>query len=342
MPERDADHIVGLHETGAVHQIAPEGSAAFWAAPARVAVSVVVPVYNSQHTLTELIDRLHRVLASIRRSFEIVLVDDGSLDESWAVLRTLKGQYPTTLRIARLLRNSGQHNAILCGFSLARGDAVVTMDDDLQNPPEEIPRLLEAVDRGYDLAIGAYDSKKHSSARNAGSGLVDQVLRRVFDVPRDFQFTSFRVIRHPVVASVSEMGGAFPYITAMLFSNASKYVNVPVRHDPRRIGTSNYNFNRSVRLAFNLVLNYSSYPLTLIAAACAAAFLFALLYGGYVAFRALSYGTPVPGWSATIVVLSFFSGISMLCMAVLALYISRINQQVTRTRRTYIIGEIHE
>jgi len=305
-------------------------------------VSIVIPVYRAEASIEELTSRLHEILTRQGLTFEIILVDDCSPDGSWQVMKAMKQRHPSGLRIVRLARNSGQHNAILCGFSLARGAIVVTMDDDLQNPPEEVPKLIEAVQSGYDLVIGAYDSKKHSGLRNANGRMIDRLLRTLFALPPDFQLTSFRAIRQPVVSSVSQMGGAFPYITAMLFSNASKYINVPVRHEPRKFGKSNYNLKRSFLLAANLVLNYSSYPLNFIAMACLAALVFAAGFGTYVVIKALTGGTSVSGWASMIVLMSFFNGLLLLCIAILALYISRINQQITRTRQTYTIGEIHE
>jgi len=304
-------------------------------------ISVVIPVYRSEQSLELLVGRLHEVLSALGKTFEIVLVDDCSPDGSWEILKKLKATHPSTLKIARLLRNSGQHNAILCGFSLAGGQIIVTMDDDLQNPPEEVPKLVAAIDQGYDLAIGAYETKQHAAVRNAGGRMIDALLRRMFSLPAGFQLTSFRAVRRAVVDRVCDMGGAFPYITAMLFSHASKYVNVPVRHEPRRFGSSNYNLRRSLRLAANLILNYSSWPLYLIASFCIAALCFAVGYGIYVIIKALTQGT-VSGWASMVVLISFFNGVVLLCMAILALYISRINQQITRTRLRYTIGELHE
>src|SRR5215469_15072045 len=178
--------------------------------------------------------------------------------------------YPQ-LKIIRLLRNSGQHNALLCGLSLAKGSIMITMDDDLQNPPEEVPKLIAAIQKGYDLAIGAYDSKQHSAARNVGGKLIDGLQRRIFHLPSDFQLTSFRAVRKVVVDNVLSMGGAFPYMTSMLLSHTSRCVNVPVHHERRRFGTSNYDVKSSFLLACNLLLSYSLYPLYLVATLCLSA-----------------------------------------------------------------------
>ena len=305
-------------------------------------LSVVIPVYNSAGSLEMLVERLMPVLRGLGRSFEVILVEDCSPDRSWEVLKELKGRHPEHLRILRLLRNSGQHNAILCGFSLCRGEVVVTMDDDLQNPPEEIPKLLKAIDAGFDLAIGAYDSKKHSALRNTSGDLIDSVNRRIFGLPPEFSLTSFRAAREVVVKNACQMGGVFPYVTSMLLSHTSKYVNVPVRHDPRPVGKSNYNLKRSLLLAANLIFSYSSLPVTMVGWLCAIAFMFSVWFGTYVFVSVLINGPAVPGWASTIVIVSFFNALILLCLFIFGMYLSRLNQQVTRSRVSFTISEMHD
>lgn len=305
-------------------------------------VSVVIPVYGSAQALPELIGRLVTVLQSQYPDFEIILIDDCSPDESWDVLKQLKSRYDAYLKIIHLLMNRGQHNAILCGFSRATGDVVVTMDDDLQNPPEEIPKLVQAIENGFDLAIGAYDSKKHNRFRNVQGYAVDAVQRSIFGLPANFQLTSFRAITKQVVDQVNLMGGAFPYITCMLFSNAATYTNVSVQHLPRPYGKSNYNFRKGLRLLANLLLNYSNYPLYLVGLMCTAAFMFCGIYSCRVLYDLAIYGKTVPGWASTILVLTGFSALILFSLLIVLLYIVRINQQMIRTRINYAIGELHE
>lgn len=305
-------------------------------------ISVVIPVYRSEDSLTVLVPELVEQLESFDREFEVVLVDDCSPDGSWDVLKELKHTYPDRLKIAKLLKNSGQHNAILCGFSLVSGEIVVTMDDDLQNPPSEVKKLVDSIDRGFDLAIAAYDSKKHSGVRNAAGGFIDALQRRMFGLPRDFQLTSFRAMRRIISDNVVKMGGVFPYITSMLLSHTTKYVNVEVAHEPRRFGSSGYNIKRSLLLAANLAFSYSAYPVYLVAAAGVAALLFAVFLALTVAYRALVMGVVVPGWASLVVVISFFNAIILFCLLIFSLYLSRFNQQLTGARVGYTVGEIHE
>lgn len=304
-------------------------------------ISIVIPAYKSAHSLPILLQRLDRTLVHYGRAHEIVVVDDGSPDDTWHILKTLKPKHPS-LKIIRLLRNGGQHNALICGFNIAKGSIVVTMDDDLQNRPEDIPRLVDTLEQGYDLVIASYETKEHSAARNAGGRLVDAVQRHIFGLPRGFQLTSFRAIRKVVVDQVVKMGGVYPYVTSMLLCHTSKYANVPVVHESRKFGQSNYSTKKSLILALNLLLNYSSYPLFLVIALCIMALLVSVALGGWVIFKALFGGATVPGWASTIAGISFFNALILLALVIQGLYLSRMSQQLTRSRSSFAIGEVHE
>lgn len=305
-------------------------------------ISVVIPVYRSEKTLPILLPRLMNVLEGLRRPYEIILVDDASPDQSWQVLKSFKKAHPEVIRIYHALVNAGQHNALICGFSRVTGDIVVTMDDDLQNPPEEVPKLLAAVERGYDLAIGAYENERQSAFRRRSGDLIDAVQRRIFHLPKTFQLTSFRAVRRPVIDLVNQMGGVFPYVTCMLLSNVSNYVNVPVRHEPRTIGHSNYTLQRSLALAGNLIFSYSSYPLWLVVFLCLASFLASFGYGSYILATTLLSGSSIPGWASLIVSFMFMNSLMLLVMLIALIYISRLYQQTTRTRITYAIEDLDD
>jgi glycosyltransferase involved in cell wall biosynthesis len=305
-------------------------------------VSVVIPVFRSEESLEPLVARLLVTLTGLGQDYEIILVDDASPDNSWSVLKDIKDRNPEGVKIVRLMSNSGQHNAILCGFSLVTGDVVVTMDDDLQNPPEEVPKLLEAIDSGFDLAIGAYEREKQGGFRGWGGRMVDWVQRRIFGLPPRFQLTSFRALRRSLVDSVRDMGGAYPYVTSMLLSNTSRCTNVAVDHLPREFGTSNYSLKKSFRLTLNLIFSFSSYPIYFIAGLCAFAVLFSLGYGSFVVYNTLVHGTAVPGWASTIIFVSLFNGLILSGLFVFGFYLSRMYQQITRSRTRYHIGEIFD
>ncbi len=305
-------------------------------------ISVVIPVYCSESSIDLLLYELDVVFKQMDCSYEIILIDDNSPDNSWRKLKELKQQYGAVLKIAKLLKNSGQHNAILCGFYLSKGQLVITMDDDLQNPPAEIPKLVAAIEQGYDLVIGSYEVKQHSTTRNLSGSIIDGLQRKMFNLPRTFQLTSFRAIKRIVIDNVCQMGGVFPYITSMLFSHTTRYVNVLVQHDSRKFGQSNYNLKRSFILAANLIINYSSYPLYFVAFLCLLAFGFSICYGMYILFFSLIYGVSIPGWTSLIVLISFFNALILLCLLIFGIYISRLSQQITRSRVSYTIEEMHE
>lgn len=305
-------------------------------------ISVVIPVFNAEPSLEELVARLNATLQPTGRSYEIVMVDDASTDGSWSVLCRLKEQHPDRLRVARLMRNQGQHNAVLCGLSLASGAVVVTMDDDLQNPPEEALKLIDAIDAGYDLAIASYDTKEHSWSRNRAGAGIDRLLRRLFNLPRDFQLTSFRAVDRLVVDHVVEMGGVYPYVTCMLLSHSSRYTNVSVDHHPRRHGTSNYSVKRGALLAANLVFSYSTLPVSAVAVIAGLALVLAVGGGVAAAAVALFTETGVPGWASTLVVISMLNAAVLLCLLIFAVYLSRLSHQLGRGSVGFSIRELRE
>jgi glycosyltransferase involved in cell wall biosynthesis len=302
-------------------------------------ISVVIPAYRSKDSIPILIERIENTLRG-QFDYEIIVVDDGSPDDTWAVLKTLQAQRKT-MKIVRLLRNSGQHSAILCGFSLAKGDVIITMDDDLQNLPEDIPRLIGAIQEGYDLAIGAYDNKQHAKWRNMGGRLVDTVQRYIFHLPPNFQLTSFRAVRKVVVEHVLSMGAVFPYITSMLLSHTARYVNVPVHHEARHFGVSNYTVKSSLRLVCNLLFGYSPYPLYFISALCILMLGLTSILSIYIVWKTLMAGSSVPGWASTITAIAFFNGLTLIALVINSLYLSRLHQQIARSRVSFSIGEIH-
>jgi dolichol-phosphate mannosyltransferase/undecaprenyl-phosphate 4-deoxy-4-formamido-L-arabinose transferase len=302
-------------------------------------VSIVIPCYRSENSLPELVERLLLVGVDQGREFEIILVDDRSPDGTWETLKVLKVKYGKPLKIIRLLRNAGQHNALLCGMQHASGEVVITMDDDLQNPPEDVPKLLAGIADGYDLVVGSYEQKKHSAFRNLGGNLVDCLLRRIFHLPSDFQLTSFRAVRREVVENVCRMGGVFPYITAMILSHTGSQVNVPVRHEPRKYGTSNYGLRRSLSLAANLLFNYSSYPIYFIAMLCGFAFLLSFGFGMYVMIRTFLFGSAVPGWASTVIIVSFLNALTLLSLVIFGLYLSRMNQLISHAKPKFTVKE---
>jgi glycosyltransferase involved in cell wall biosynthesis len=217
-------------------------------------LSVVIPVFNSEAIVAETVARTVGALSELGRSFEIVLVNDGSSDGSWPVVRGLAERIDSVIAID-LLRNYGQHAAIMCGLRHTRGRWVVTMDDDLQNPPEEIVALLVEGERGSDLVFGRFHRKEAGRVRSLGSRAIRIVVRRLFHHERDLTLSNFRLIRRDVVDRMAAERSTSPYITGLALQHATCAANASVRHDPRRTGRSTYTAARLARLVRTIILS---------------------------------------------------------------------------------------
>jgi len=298
--------------------------------------SVVVPVYNSQHTLTPLYERLKAVFdRELEASFELILVDDASADGSWEVMQALR-QRDKAVRIVQLVNNAGQHNALMCGFSYARGAYVITMDDDLQNPPEEIPVLYRAIQQGgLDLVVGVPEEKKHSLFRNTGTVVMNRLHEKVLNKPSHLRFGSFRIFTAEAVARMLALRTSYHYITANILRVIShrRIANVTVQHHSRTVGRSGYTLGRLVKLASNLIINHSAIPLRMgiylgffISALC-------ILYGLYIVGRIILVGPfGVAGWATTVVLTSFLFGLLFLFLGIMGEYIYRILNEINQPK----------
>lgn len=303
-------------------------------------LSVVIPTYNSAPTLPALMERLETAAAASPRPWEVVIVDDGSPDNTWAVLQSLKHHASMPVRLVRLLRNSGQHNALIAGLQSARGKWVVTMDDDLQHAPESIDTLVDELERDRDLVVASFRNKYHPAGRNFGSRVVDSVIRRLFDLPKSFQLTSFRAVRGNIARAASETGEAYPYVTALLLAHSRTVANVEVEHHPNESRPSHYSLLKSTRLAANLIFGHSSLPVILILAFGGIAVLTALIAFCWAALSTIAGSSTTPGWASTIAMIAAFNGLNLAALAALAVYVGRMHRQLTGRQRIYIIDEV--
>lgn len=288
--------------------------------------SVVIPVFNSQGVVGETIDRTVAFFRKEALDFEIILVNDGSPDASWEVIEKKAREYPEVAAID-LLHNYGQHVANLCGFSKATGDYVITMDDDLQNPPDEIRKLIDKAAEGYDLVIGRFKEKKHSLTRRLGSNVVGFINRKVFNAPKGLVLSNFRIIHNTVVQRVCAYKTSYPYIPGMVVMFSSRRANVLVEHKRREVGQSNYNFWRIGKLVSEILFNYSSYPLRLVAGVGLATALVSFLLSLFYLVRTLVEGTSVPGWATVVILLSFFNGMTLFVLGMVGEYLVRLINQ---------------
>ena len=292
-------------------------------------VSVVIPVYNAADTLRELIARLITVLERLGNQYELILVDDGSHDDSWRVLHDLQRSHPNQLVAIQLMRNFGQHNALMCGFRHAAGKYIVTMDDDLQHPPEEIPQLLNSIrERELDLVYGTYNEKKHNILRNLASALVSAFYRVVFN--STIKASSFRVMTRELMESIFSYSLNFTFIDGLLAWNTQRIGEVRIDHCRSAIGRSSYSFRKLVILAFNMFTNFSLIPLQIMSAigviVAGGGFVTALYY----LYQYLSAGIPVPGYASIIISVLVLGGLQLLALGTMGEYIGRLHLNVNR------------
>jgi glycosyltransferase involved in cell wall biosynthesis len=225
-------------------------------------VSLVIPVYNGSRTIEPLVECIQMIFAA--KPFEIILVNDGSEDESEMICSDLAAKFPRTVTFLNLSRNFGEHNAVLAGLCHAGGQYVGVLDDDGQNPPGEILRMLEELKRkNFDVVYGRYVEKKHSWFRNAGSWFNDKVATFLLQKPKNLYFSSFKVMNRFLVNEIIKYRGAYPYTDGLIYRTTRKIGQIPVEHRPNLSGPSRYTFRKLVRLWLNMFLNFSIKPLRL-------------------------------------------------------------------------------
>lgn len=299
--------------------------------------SIVIPVFNSAGVVAQTIERTCTAMESQNETFEIILVNDGSKDESWEIIADIARNDARVIAID-LLHNCGQHAANLCGFRQARGEWVITMDDDLQNPPEEIAKLVVKAEEGHDLVMGEFQQKQHASYRRLGSKLIRKINQRIFGQDPDLVLSNFRLIRRDVVDRICAYRGPYPYVPGLCLMYSRKRANTTVEHHPREVGQSNYNWRRIFTLVAAILFNYSSFPLRLVAAFGGVIAVASFALGLYYLIAGLFSQSSVPGWTTLVVLLAFFNGIIMVMLAMLGEYIVRIISQISTTN-PYIISK---
>lgn len=304
---------------------------------ASIAISIVIPVYRSASTLPELIGRLTAVLDRMGVEYELILVEDGSPDDSWSVLQRLHRQYDDRLTAVRLMRNFGQHNALMCGFRMARGDFVVTLDDDLQNPPEEIPALYREIVAGdMDVVYGEYGDKRHAGWRNAGSWVANSFFRCVFR--HGVTITSFRIIRRPVLQSLFSYDLNYTFIDGLLAWNTQRIGKVAVAHHPRADGRSGYTLAKLISLSLNLFTNFSLLPLQAISCSGVAFASLGFLGAVYYFTQGLLANIAVPGYASLMIAILILGGMQLLSLGVMGEYLGRLHLNMNR-KPQYVVRQ---
>jgi len=228
--------------------------------PTEPELSLVIPVYNGGRTIGPLVEQITKIFGST--SFEIVLVNDGSKDDSEKVCAELVRKFPLNITFVHLSRNFGEHSAVLAGLAESRGRYIAVLDDDGQNPPEEVVRMLDELKRkNYDVVYGHYIQKRHSWFRNLGSRFNDRIATLMLHKPRDLYLSSFKVLNRFVADEITKYRGPYPYADGLIYRVTRNIGQIPVEHRPNVGGPSRYTFRRLVRLWLNMFLNFSIKPL---------------------------------------------------------------------------------
>ena len=290
-------------------------------------ISVVVPVFNGESSLRELVSRLPPVLHALCENYELILVNDGSEDTSWETIRRLTAENAWIFGID-LMRNYGQHNAVLCGIRAAKHEIVVTLDDDLQNPPEEIPKLVQKLAEGYDVVYGTPEKKQH--------GVTRWTMRSTLGAKVPNDFSAFRAFRTQTRDAFEQYNSPFVSIDVLLTWASTRFVSIKVRHDARQFGASTYTFRKLVSYIPLMVTGYSALPLRFASLAGFSFTIFGFFVLVYVLGRYFILGGSLPGFPFLASIISIFSGVQLFALGVIGEYLAQMHFR-TMDRPIYTI-----
>jgi glycosyltransferase involved in cell wall biosynthesis len=300
-------------------------------------ISVIVPVYNSEKTLAELVERLEPVLKGCQTPYELILVNDGSRDRSWAAIQSLSQSYGW-VRGVNLMRNYGQHNALLCGLRAAGYATSVTIDDDLQHPPEEIPRLLARLAEGDDVVYGTPIKQAHTLWRNLASTITRLALQGAMGIENARKVSAFRALRTQIRGAFDSYQSPFVILDLLLTWGTTRFSCVPIRHEARQRGVSNYNFSKLIVLGINMLTSFTVLPLQLASLMGFAFAVFGLLVLLYVIVRFILAGGSVPGFPFLASIIAIFSGVQLFALGIIGEYLARMHFRIM-DKPTYVIRE---
>ncbi len=290
-------------------------------------ISVVIPVFNSAESLHILVERLNRVLVGLTEEFEIILVNDGSKDDSWSRILDLSRDNPH-LKGIDLIRNFGQQNALLCGIKAASHDVIVTIDDDLQIPPEEIPKVLSKLAEGYDVVYGTPIEEQHGLFRDLASVITKIALQAAAGNEAARNVSAFRAFRTFLRGAFDDYRGSFVSIDVLLTWGATRYAAVEVRHEKREFGKSNYTFRKLLTHALNMMTGFSTLPLQIASVLGFTLTIFGIAILTWVLIRYVTEGMSVPGFPFLASIIAIFSGSQLFCLGIIGEYIARIHFRV--------------
>ncbi len=299
-------------------------------------IAVVVPVYNSEKTLEELYKRLRKVFAILKVKYEVIFVDDGSQDESWLVIKKLAKS--TEVNGIRMMKNFGQHNALLAGIREAKMDLIVTIDDDLQNPPEEIPKMLTKLNEGFDVVYGAPETEQHGFFRNLASITTKIVLQKFMGAQAARHVSAFRIFKTNLRNAFFQYNSSFVNIEVLLTWATGKFSYIKVKQHPRAIGVSHYTLKTLIVHAMNMMTGFSTIPLQIASMTGFVFTIFGMFILSFVLGRYLISGSSVPGFAFLASIISIFSGAQLFALGIIGEYLSRIHFR-SMAKPSYTVAE---
>ncbi len=304
-------------------------------------ISVVIPIYNEEAVLPLLFDRLYPVLDALQRSYEIVFIDDGSSDKSVALLRTQYQQRPDTTHVLLLRANFGQHSAIMAGFEHVRGSYIITLDADLQNPPEQIPRILEEMDKGHDYVGTVRNKRQDQKWRHYASRAMNRLRESITNIVMTDQGCMFRGYHRDIIQAILDSRESQTFIPALAYLYAGNPTEITVEHEERAAGESKYSLLQLIHLNFDLMTSFSTVPLQVLSLMGMGVSVLSLAFVVLLAIRRLVVGPEAEGVFTLFGIVFFMLGILLFAVGILGEYVGRIYIQV-RNRPRYLVRTILE
>ena len=304
--------------------------------------SIIIPCYNSAHSIIELNTRLHTSLEKLQKTYEIIYVNDQSKDQTLQELKQIAKE-SNYAKVIDLMFNVGQFRALYCGLEHAVGKYIITIDDDLQHPPEEIQKLYHAIKNNNDIdaVFGKYEEKQHTVFRNLGSSFIKFINEKIYGKPKDLSMSAFRIMRRELVETIVSHKTISPVLGAIILKSTNKIINVDIRHDKRKYGESNYTLFKLLKTTLDNVLNFSSLPLQTISGIGIIVSIISFLFSIFYLLRYFFTDAGVPGWTSLMVLLNFYAGLILISLAFIGEYLIRILMEVNGTPK-YKIRNIYE
>jgi undecaprenyl-phosphate 4-deoxy-4-formamido-L-arabinose transferase len=275
-------------------------------------------------------------MSGLREPYEIIYIDDGSTDGSFQILKNLY-EKDNNVIVIRFTRNFGQHPAVMAGFESARGEIIITLDSDLQNPPEEIPEMLKKLDEGYEVVFGVFKQRKHSAFRRAGSSFTKKILSMILPSGTT-NLSAFRVLRSHVVQKLQLFGERSKFLDGLICWMGFRVATIEVGHEKRFAGKTKYSIFKLIAMWFDIIVSLTDIPLKFATYAGIVLGIVGLLLGLFYLIQYFAYGYSVSGFATTVILISVFAGIQLFCLGILGEYIGRMNKEVKK-KPEYIIRD---